>query len=63
MPEAHHPTFFSRLSNNCITFVGAEALLQALASNDTILEVWLRGNPFSPEEMEALSHRDSRLLL
>lgn len=29
-----------RLSNNCVTYAGAEALLQALERNDTILEVW-----------------------
>lgn len=29
-----------KLSNNCITYLGAEALLQALERNDTILEVW-----------------------
>ncbi|KAM4833860.1 nucleotide-binding oligomerization domain-containing protein 2 isoform 2-T2 [Thomomys bottae] len=52
-----------KLSNNGITFLGAEALLQALQTNTTILEIWLRGNTFSPEEMEILRHRDSRLLL
>ncbi|XP_069868068.1 nucleotide-binding oligomerization domain-containing protein 2 isoform X1 [Dipodomys merriami] len=52
-----------KLSNNGITHLGAEALLQALQMNTTILEVWLRGNTFSPEETEMLSHTDSRLLL
>lgn len=52
-----------KLSNNHITSLGAEALLWALEKNDTILEVWLRGNTFSPEEIEKLSHQDTRLLL
>ncbi|XP_055477495.1 nucleotide-binding oligomerization domain-containing protein 2 isoform X2 [Psammomys obesus] len=52
-----------KLSNNGITFLGAEALLQALNRNSTILEVWLRGNKFSTEEMETLSSADTRLLL
>ncbi|XP_066205395.1 nucleotide-binding oligomerization domain-containing protein 2 isoform X1 [Saccopteryx leptura] len=52
-----------KLSNNGVTYLGAEVLLQALEKNGTILEVWLRGNTFLPEEMEELSHRDSRLLL
>lgn len=37
---AHLGYFFSRLSNNGITYQGAEALLQALNKNSTILEVW-----------------------
>lgn len=38
--EAHLSVFLSRLSNNCVTYLGAEALLWALERNDTILEVW-----------------------
>lgn len=38
--EAHPSVFLSRLSNNYITYLGAEALLWALERNDTILEVW-----------------------
>lgn len=38
--EAHPSIFFSRLSDNSITYFGAEALLRALERNDTILEVW-----------------------
>ncbi|XP_004704736.1 nucleotide-binding oligomerization domain-containing protein 2 [Echinops telfairi] len=52
-----------KLSNNHITYVGAEVLLRALEKNDAILEVWLRGNAFSPEEIQILSHKDIRLLL
>ncbi|XP_073912115.1 nucleotide-binding oligomerization domain-containing protein 2 isoform X2 [Castor canadensis] len=52
-----------KLSNNGVTHLGAEALLQVLESNSTILEIWLRGNTFSPAETEFLSHRDTRLLL
>ncbi|KAI5274999.1 Nucleotide-Binding Oligomerization Domain-Containing Protein 2 [Manis pentadactyla] len=52
-----------KLSNNCITYLGAEALLQVHERNDSILEVWLRGNTLYPEEIEKLSHRDTRLLL
>lgn len=40
IPEAHHSVFLSRLSNNRVTCLGAEALLKALERNDTILEVW-----------------------
>lgn len=52
-----------KLSDNSITYFGAEALLRALERNDTILEVWLRGNTFSAEEVERLGQRDTRLLL
>lgn len=38
--EAPHPVFLPRLSYNHVTSAGAEALLQALGRNDTILEVW-----------------------
>lgn len=38
--EAHPSIFFSRLPNNCITYLGAEALLQVRERNDSILEVW-----------------------
>nr|AAN52935.1 NOD2 [Mus musculus] len=54
---------FLKLSNNGITYRGAEALLQALSRNSAILEVWLRGNTFSLEEIQTLSSRDARLLL
>lgn len=40
IPEAQCSFFLSRLSNNRITCLGAEALLKALESNNTILEVW-----------------------
>ncbi|XP_015428127.1 PREDICTED: nucleotide-binding oligomerization domain-containing protein 2 [Myotis davidii] len=61
--EAHRCLFLRRLSNNRVTYRGAEALLQALERNDTVREVWLRGNAFSQEEMETLGLRDARLLL
>lgn len=38
--EAQLSVFLSRLSNNRVTYLGAEVLLQALERNDTILEVW-----------------------
>ncbi|XP_004600730.2 nucleotide-binding oligomerization domain-containing protein 2 [Sorex araneus] len=52
-----------KLSNNGVTHLGATALLQALEENATLQEVWLRGNAFSPEELERLSRQDTRLLL
>ncbi|XP_052022616.1 nucleotide-binding oligomerization domain-containing protein 2 isoform X3 [Apodemus sylvaticus] len=54
---------FLKLSNNGITYRGAEALLQVLSRNRAILEVWLRGNTFSLEEIQRLSSSDARLLL
>ncbi|KAI5935180.1 Nucleotide-binding oligomerization domain-containing protein 2 [Manis javanica] len=59
----HQSLTWLRLPNNCITYLGAEALLQVRERNDSILEVWLRGNTLYPEEIEKLSHRDTRLLL
>lgn len=37
---AHHCASLSRLSDNHVTSLGAQALLQALERNNTILEVW-----------------------